>query len=71
MGGLAREGEPPPLTVIFAEAQNLAREAIEQLRFANDLRGGYSPFPLGLVFVGHREFVLKNDHRGASVLDFQ
>lgn len=66
-----RRGEPvehAPLTIIFDEAQNLSREAIEVLRFANDLKGGYSPFPLGLIFVGNNEFILKSDGRGQSVL---
>jgi len=58
----------PPLTLIFDEAQNLSREAIEMLRFANDARGGFSPLPLGLIFVGNNEFVLKTDRNGQSVL---
>jgi hypothetical protein len=58
----------PPLTLVFDEAQNLSREAIEALRFLNDSNGGYSPFPLGLVFVGNSEFVLKSNGRAQSVL---
>lgn len=57
-----------PLTLVFDEAQNLSREAIEMLRFANDATGGFSPLPLGLIFVGNNEFVLKADRGGPSVL---
>lgn len=60
--------EFPPLTLIFDEAQNLSRDAIEMLRFANDATGGFSPLPLGLIFVGNNEFVLKTDRGGPSVL---
>jgi hypothetical protein len=63
-----REPEHAPLTIIFDEAQNLSREAIEALRYVNDLGGGYSPFPIGLIFVGNNEFILKSDGRGQSVL---
>ncbi len=56
------------MTIVFDEAQNLSREAIEVLRFANDLHGGYSPFPIGMIFVGNNEFILKSDQRGQSVL---
>lgn len=57
-----------PLTLIFDEAQNLSREAIETLRFLNDMTGGFSPLPLGLIFVGNNEFVLKSARGGQSVL---
>lgn len=65
-----REGvaDRPAYTIVFDEAQNLSREAIEVLRFINDERGGYSPFPIGLIFVGNSEFALKADGRGNSVL---
>ncbi|HEY3951666.1 ATP-binding protein [Phenylobacterium sp.] len=61
-------GEFSPLTLIFDEAQNLSPEAIETLRFLNDAAGGFSPLPLGLIFVGNNEFVLKSDRSGHSVL---
>jgi hypothetical protein len=59
----ARRGEYAPeqfprLTVIFDEAQNLSREAIDALRYWNDADRCYAPFPLGLVFVGNNEFSL-------------
>jgi DNA polymerase III delta prime subunit len=46
------------LTLVFDEAQNLAREAIEVLRFWNDADRCYAPFPIGIVFVGNNEFAL-------------
>ncbi|MDZ4372190.1 MAG: ATP-binding protein [Phenylobacterium sp.] len=59
----ARRGEYdvegfPRLTVVFDEAQNLSREAIEALRFWNDRDRCYAPFPVGLIFVGNSEFSL-------------
>jgi hypothetical protein len=68
--GPARRGEYPmeefgQLTLVFDEAQNLSREAIEALRYWNDADRCYSPFPLGLVFVGNNEFSLS----GASATD--
>jgi hypothetical protein len=59
----ARRGEYAPeqfprLTVIFDEAQNLSREAIDAMRYWNDADRCYAPFPLGLVFVGNNEFSL-------------
>ena len=44
----ARRGEVPPerfprLTIVFDEAQNLSREAIEALRFWNDATGATRP----------------------------
>lgn len=61
--GPARQGayDPatlPRLTLVFDEAQNLSREAIEALRYWNDADRCYAPFPLGLVFVGNSEFSL-------------
>jgi DNA transposition AAA+ family ATPase len=60
--------EAASLTIVFDEAQNLSREAIEALRFINDAKGGFSPFPLGLIFVGNNEFILKSDRFGQSAL---
>ncbi len=59
----ARRGDDGPghegrLTLVFDEAQNLAREAIEVLRFWNDADRCYAPFPIGIVFVGNNEFAL-------------
>lgn len=70
-GRLRKRGTPEyaiPLTLVFDEAQNLSRQAIETLRFLNDGDGGYSPFPIGLVFVGNQEFALEESRRGESVL---
>lgn len=63
-----RPEDVPPLTLVFDEAQNLSREAIETLRYLNDATGNFSPFPVGLIFVGNNEFVLKSDARGQSTL---
>jgi hypothetical protein len=70
--GQARKGEYPPeaferLTLVFDEAQNLSRDAIEALRFWNDQDRCYAPFPLGMVFVGNNEFSLAGAP-GESVL---
>lgn len=46
------------LTLIFDEAQNLSRGAIEVLRYWNDADRCYAPLPIGLVFVGNSEFAL-------------
>lgn len=59
----ARRGEYPPeafgrLTIVFDEAQNLSRAAIEALRYWNDVDRCYAPFPVGLVLVGNSEFSL-------------
>jgi hypothetical protein len=54
------------LTLVFDEAQNLSREAIEVMRFWNDADRCYAPFPLGLVFVGNNEFSLQVDGDGQS-----
>ncbi len=71
--GSARRGEYdaaqfPPLTIIFDEAQNLSREAIEALRYWSDRDRCYSPSPLGLVFVGNNEFSLRTDNDGRSTI---
>ena len=58
----------PKLTIVFNEAQNLSREAIESLRYWNDTDRCYAPFPLGLVFVGNNEFSLQTDLDGRSVI---
>lgn len=61
--GPARRGEYAAdafgrLTIVFDEAQNLSRAAIEALRYWNDQDRCYAPFPLGLVLVGNNEFSL-------------
>lgn len=56
------------LTIVFDEAQNLSRDAIDALRYWNDADRCYAPFPLGLVFVGNNEFSLAADDGGASVI---
>ena len=56
------------VSVVFDEAQNLSREALEVLRFWNDGDRCYSPCPLGLIFVGNNEFALKSDAGGPSVI---
>jgi hypothetical protein len=56
------------LSIVFDEAQNLSREALEVLRFWNDHDRCYSPFPIGLIFVGNNEFSLAPDSRGDSVI---
>jgi hypothetical protein len=58
----------PRLTIVFDEAQNLSREAIEALRYWNDGDCGYAPFPFGLVFVGNSEFSLAGNSGGDSVI---
>jgi hypothetical protein len=62
------EGYVPPHTIIFDEAQNLSREAIDVVRFLSDPKGGYSPLPIGLIFVGNNEFILKSTGGSQSVL---
>jgi len=69
----ARLSRPPEgsfglLTLVFDEAQNLSRDAIEVLRFWNDADSCYAPAPLGLVFVGNSEFMLKSEPGRPSVL---
>lgn len=58
----------PQLTFVFDEAQNLSRNAIETLRYWNDKDRCYAPFPVGLVFVGNKEFALAADKSGASAI---
>lgn len=60
--------DTPPLTIIFDEAQNLSRQAIESLRYWNDDDLCYSPFPIGLIFVGNSEFSLAPSLAGESVI---
>ena len=69
----ARRGEASPdsfgrLSIIFDEAQNLSREALEVLRFWNDHDRCYSPFPIGFIFIGNNEFSLAPDGHGDSVI---
>ena len=47
---------------------NLLRDALGVLRFWNDKDRCYSPFPIGLVFVGNNEFSLAPDSHGACVI---
>ncbi|MDP3488893.1 MAG: ATP-binding protein [Phenylobacterium sp.] len=56
------------LTLVFDEAQNLSREAIEALRYWNDADRCYAPFPLGLIFVGNNEFSLSSAGGRDSVI---
>ena len=58
----------PPLTIIFDEAQNLSRQSIESLRYWNDHDLCYSPFPIGLIFVGNSEFSLSPSNSGESAV---
>lgn len=58
----------PPLTIVFDEAQNLSREAIEMLRYLNDGDTGFSPVTVGLAFLGNNEFSLAVDAYGGCVL---
>ena len=62
------EREAGPLSLVFDEAQNLSRNAIECLRYWNDRDRCYGPFPIGLVFVGNNEFALKADKSGTSAI---
>ena len=69
----ARRGEYeapafPRLTIVFDEAQNLSREAIDGLRYWNDADRCYAPFPLALVFVGNNEFSLSGATASESVI---
>ena len=62
-------GDPlAALTVIFDEAQHLAEDAFETLRFLNDENGRFSPLKVGLVFVGNSKFRMEADRSGRSVL---
>jgi hypothetical protein len=60
-------GASAQLTLVFDEAQNLSREAIEAMRYWNDADRCYAPFPLGLIFVGNTEFSLA-ERSGDSVI---
>jgi len=69
----ARRGEYdvsafPRLTLVFDEAQNLSKEAIDGLRYWNDADRCYAPFPIGLVFVGNNEFSLSGATASESVI---
>lgn len=57
-----------PLTIIFDEAQNLSREAIEMLRYLNDGDTGYAPVTIALAFLGNNEFSLAVNADGGCVL---
>lgn len=57
-----------PFTLIFDEAQNLSRDAIEMLRFWNDGDRTAMPYPVGLIFVGNNEFALQAGASGESVI---
>jgi hypothetical protein len=56
----------PHLTIVFDEAQNLSRQAIDSLRYWNDADRCYSPIPIGIIFVGNNEFSLRPDTGGES-----
>jgi hypothetical protein len=58
----------PRLTLVFDEAQNLSRDAIETLRYWNDEDRCFAPFSIGLVFVGNSEFALSPGKGGKSVI---
>lgn len=69
----ARQNRCPPekiplLTIVFDEAQNLSRQAIEALRYWNDDDRCSGPFPVGMVFVGNSEFSLATSHNTPSVI---
>lgn len=59
---------PARLTLVFDEAQNLSRQAIDALRYWNDPDRCYGPFPLGIVFVGNNEFSLADTGGSGSVI---
>ena len=56
------------LTIVFDEAQNLSEEAIEAIRYLNDEDSGFSPFKVGLVFIGNARFRFQPDKKGKSIL---
>jgi DNA transposition AAA+ family ATPase len=60
--------DAPRFTFVFDEAQYLSRDAIEMLRYWNDVDRTVSPFPIGLIFVGNSEFALEAGTAGDSVL---
>ncbi len=59
---------PKPVTVVFDEAQNLSRAAIDVLRYWSDADRCYAPHPIGLVFVGNNEFALASTKGEDSVI---
>lgn len=61
-------GELPPFTIIFDEAQYLSRQAIDYLRYWNDQDRTTTPFPIGLAFIGNPEFSLERKHGADSVI---
>jgi hypothetical protein len=64
----ANHDQSPFLTFIFDEAQYLSREAIEMLRYWNDVDRTTTPFPVGLIFIGNSEFALEENGGGQSAL---
>lgn len=58
----------PRLTVVFDEAQYLAREALDELRYWNDQPDQAVPVKVGLIFVGNHELSLKVDDEGRTVI---
>ena len=60
--------KPAPVTLVFDEAQNLSRVAIEALRYWNDGDRCYAPYPIGLIFVGNSEFSLASARGEQSVI---
>lgn len=56
------------LTIVFDEAQYLAREALDELRYWNDQPDDGVPIKLGLIFVGNHELSLKVDDEGKTVI---
>ena len=56
------------ITLVLDEAQNLARESIELLRYLNDEANGWSPVKVGLVFLGNNEFALEAGPNGESTI---
>ncbi len=60
--------EEPRLSIVFDEAQYLSKDAIEMLRFWNDVDRTVMPFPIGLAFVGNSEFALEEKPGGSSIL---
>lgn len=58
----------PRLTIVFDEAQYLAREALDELRYWNDQPDEDMPVKVGLIFVGNHELSLKVDDDGRTVI---
>lgn len=67
----AMDDPPLKLSLVIDEAQYLHPDAIDALRALNDVRGGFSPFPIAVNFVGNNAFVLKSEGRTQSVLEDQ